>query len=231
MRRLLAVLVGVVLGLVLVVVVADEPARRYAQDRVAGDLQTSLALTSRPKVALSGRPFLWHAALGQYPAVTIRADGLQVPARGGSVRLADVSMDLEAVRTASDSATAGRVTGGALLDWAQLSEAAGLAATDAGGGRLALAGRVELLGQAVEGTLTGFPAVAEGGRAVTVRDAEVRLAGMAVPPAWVDLALERFARPVPVELPYGLRLTAVAATREGVAVRVGGEDVTIPLVP
>lgn len=231
MRRFLAAVAGVVVGLVLVVLVADAPARASAERRVAADLQASAVFAAPPEVELAGWPFLWHAATGSYPSVAIRAAGVDVPARGGTVRLADVSLDLEDVRTEPGAATARRVTGGALLDWAQLSEASGLTASDAGGGRLALAGRVELLGRPVEGTLTGFPAVADGGRAVTVRDADVQLAGITVPAAWVDLALERFARPVPVELPYGLRLTAVAATGDGVAVRVGGEGVTIPLVP
>lgn len=231
MRRLLAVLVGVVLGLVLIAVVADEPVRRYAEGRVADDLQASVGFASRPEVEIAGSPFLLHAATGRFPAVTIRASGLEVPAEGRTVRLAEVTVELVDVRTAPGTATAGQVTGGALLDWAQLSDAAGLEASDAGGGRLALTGRVELLGSTVEGTLTGFPGVADGGTAVTVRDAEVRLAGVPLPAAWVDQALERFARPVPIALPYGLRLTAVAATADGVAVRVGGENVIIPLVP
>lgn len=231
MRRLLAVLAGVALGIALLLLVADEPVRQYAEGRVADDLQASVPFTARPDVELAGRPFLWHAVTGTYPAVSISAAGLEVPAQGRTVLLADVTVDLTGVRTAPATATAERATGGALLDWAQLSDAAGLQASDAGGGRLALTGRVQVLGQTVEGTLTGLPGVTDGGTAVTVRDPEVRLAGLPLPDAWVDVALERLARPVPIELPYGLRLTAVAATADGVAVRVGGDDVTVPLAP
>ena len=79
MRRFLAAVAGVVVGLVLVVLVADAPARASAERRVAADLQASAVFAAPPEVELAGWPFLWHAATGSYPSVAIRAAGVDVP--------------------------------------------------------------------------------------------------------------------------------------------------------
>lgn len=76
------ILVGVLL------VAADEGARRYEEAKVADSIKSALSLPARPHVSLRGFPFLSELAQGQIPSGQISVATLQQ----GSLRLSGIHL-------------------------------------------------------------------------------------------------------------------------------------------
>lgn len=223
----------VVLVLLAAVAVADLVAVRAVQQAVAVRLQESGGLPSRPEVHVRGFPFVAQVVRGRYSDVVVRAGG--VPA--GQVELRSFVVQLRGVSVPLGDALAGRVravpveelTGRAVLPYASLSEslsARGLRVTPAGDGRVRVTGRVQVLGRGVEATAVSRPTVERGELVVTAERFEV---GSTVADAVLSRALGnrldfRYALGA---LPYGLRVTGVAAARDGVVVTARADDVVL----
>ncbi|MEA2507214.1 MAG: hypothetical protein QOH48_1832 [Actinomycetota bacterium] len=56
------------IALAVLLVAADEGARRYEEARVASSIQSALKLSAKPQVSLRGFPFLIEVAQGQIPS-------------------------------------------------------------------------------------------------------------------------------------------------------------------
>ncbi|MDP9224439.1 MAG: DUF2993 domain-containing protein, partial [Actinomycetota bacterium] len=90
MRRLLIAL----LVLAVLLLAADEGARRYEESRLARSIQTSLKLRAPPQVTLHGFPFLPALVQGRISSASISSS--QVTAE--SIRFSDVRVQLQDVR-------------------------------------------------------------------------------------------------------------------------------------
>jgi len=93
----------IVLGVLLVA--ADEGARRYEEAQVADSVQSALSLSARPHVSLRGFPFLTEIAQGQIPTGQISVATL----RQGSLRLSDIKLLLVKLRFSFSQLLHGRL--------------------------------------------------------------------------------------------------------------------------
>ncbi|MCW2538622.1 MAG: Secreted protein [Frankiales bacterium] len=229
-RRLLIWLLIVLLLLVLV----DRGSAIAAGQLTARRLESGQQLDRRPAVRFGGFPFLTQLAGRNFTDVTVRIDGLVAQGNDGSVRISRLDAELQDVRFGAGfkTVTAGRGTGTARLNYADLSRAVGATVTYGGAaGRLKLTGSVTILGQKISGTVSAGIR-ADGARAVSLQSfrAESTAGGnsVTVPQALVDAVAARFNRPVILDgLPSGLAIQSVTADPEGLVVAVAGTDVRL----
>lgn len=219
MRKLLAVLLGIVLA-----VVADRLAVRAVQDAVATRVQAAGALPTAPSVEVGGFPFLTQALRGRYDDVVVRAS--DVPA--GTLTVEQFSAQLRGVQVPLRAAVQGAVTSvpvdgltaRAVLTYAAMTAAVadrGLRVGPAGGGLVRVTGTLRVLGRELEASAVSRATVEGGEVVVTAERFEV---GSTTADALVSRALgDRLDVRVPVgQLPYGLALTGV---------RVGGDGIVL----
>lgn len=227
MKALLITLV-VLVGLA---VVADRVAVNVADSQVAAQIQRQGKLAGKPTVDIAGFPFLTQAVAGTYDDVRISltADELGQPAgTSAQVSLRGVHLPLSDVLSRSVSTIpVDRVDGTATLSYALLSQQIGhgTTLTYAGDG-LRLATTVQILGQSVP--LTAAGRVRLDGDVLVVDAQRASAAGVKVPSALVGRASQaldlRYRIPA---LPFGLRLTGVRGTPDGVVVDVHGTDTVL----
>lgn len=205
MRRLLVVLVllgAALIGLDRLAVVAAERA-------VAKKLQTDQGLAVPPDVRIGGFPFLTQVLAGDYRDVSASVSGLR---RGGltvtrvTARLHGVHLSMtELVRRSTHRLRADRADGEVLLSYADVDaylSGQGLWVAEGTGGRV----RVSTVGGQVlveaPPRVVGEDVVFDAGR--------------------VTVALH-----LP-QLPFGVRLTAVRATADGLLVAATARDLVVP---
>lgn len=218
----------VVVVLLALVAVADRVGRAVAQTQVADRLQQSQSLSSKPTVRIEGIPFLTQAIRGRYPDVRIAADGLVLSRQGRSVRISHFSARLRDVTVSRDfsRATAASATGTALINYTDLSAAAGVPVSFAGNGRVTATKTVSLLGVDVRGSVTAGLRIA--GNTVTFVSPEVAVGGTSVPQQLTDLLAGLLDKPIELSgLPAGLGVKAVTATATGLSVNLTATDIRL----
>ncbi|MCU1587053.1 MAG: uncharacterized protein JWN31_546 [Frankiales bacterium] len=213
-RRLVAV--GLLLALLLV---ADRVTAVVAANAVAAQLQSSGELDRRPMVSIRGFPFLTQAFAGRYERVELKAHDLQrrelrltsmdVTVRGARVPLrAALFGTVDAVPVESLSATG-------LVGFAELAKQSDLpdASLAPAGNQLDVTARVTVFGRAL--TVTSRSTLALEGSTLVLTPQSVTVRGGSSDA--VDAVLrDRLALRVSVgTLPYGLRLTGVRVTKQG----------------
>lgn len=219
MKKLLALVL--LLGLLLA---ADRAGAAFAARAVAQQAQAEAGLAAEPEVGIGGFPFLTQALAGRYDEVTVRAS--DVPA--GEVRLSAFEAVLTGVEVPLGDALAGAVVSvpvsgvraRALLAYDELARRSGdrqLTVAPVGDGRLRVTGRVQVLGQSLTAVAVSRVEVDGGDLLVTAESYEV---GDQTADALLTRALgARLDLRVPVEgLPYGLVVTGVEVSPDGVAV-------------
>ncbi len=220
-RWLIAVAVLLVL-----LVIADRVAAEVAEGYAQRELQSALGTSTAPAVELRGFPVLPQLLRQQADQVDIVAT--EVPADRIVVDRLDAELRDVRIDRGAGSATAGSVTGTALLGWDDIAAASGLglelsALPD---GQVQVERTVELLG--VEVRLRGSVQVSvnESGSAVELQATSAEVVepvGFGAPGRLVSL----LSTSVPVTgLPSGLRLNSVTITDAGALVAVSGQDVT-----
>ncbi len=208
MRRVVVVLL-VLVGLLVIV---DRAAVRFAQTRVASELQRSADLPARPAVTIDGVPFLTQAVKGRYDRIELAAEEVQ----GSGVRLThlravltDVQVPLQdALRGEVGSIPVGGVTATALVPYADLARSSGVAGARLvlDHGRLLVSGRLDVLGRRI--TATAVSQVVLHGRSIAVTAQSLTVPG--VSPRALNFL-------VPLgTLPYGLSVTGLELTKDGV---------------
>lgn len=217
------VLLGLLVG-------ADRIAEQVAEGAVADRLSAELAGT--PRVEIGGFPFLTQALSGRYRSLTVTGAGVTgqaVPLSGLTAELSGVRLPLSDVVTGRvDSVPVERLSGRALIAYDAVEAAAdrpGLRLS-AQGDRLRVTGEVRALGRTVRASALADVTVDGGALSVTARDYEV--AGREVDAALRRLLGGRLDVDVPLPaLPYGLRVTAVTVTPDGLVVRAEARDVLL----
>ncbi len=219
MRRSLVALV-VLLALVLVV---DRAGAALAARAVAEQARAGAGLRAAPEVSIGGFPFLTQALAGRYDRVTVTAS--DVPA--GELEVAGFEATLTGVEVPLRDALSGAVTevpvsgvrARVLVAYEELTRRSGdrsLTVRPAGD-RVRVTGRVEVLGQRLSASAVSRVTVDGGALVVTAESYEV---GNRTADALLTRALGgRLDLRVPVEdLPYGLQVSGVEVTVDGVAV-------------
>jgi LmeA-like phospholipid-binding len=235
-RRGRWVLIGVLVGLIVLLVVADRVAAYAAGSTLAervGQATTQQGVTSKSTSAeIQGVPFLTQVAAGDYDAVEITmrevgregitVDELRVTAEGVRLSTSDL------VAGQADKATAAKVTADADMSFASLTKALGLPGLTLRkeGEALRVTAPLSVFGS--EAKMTGLAQVslADGKLVVDIQDVE--LAEGEAPDAILDRAAERLSQTMTLPPPpYGLKLTDLQITDTGVSVTASGTNVSL----
>jgi hypothetical protein len=226
--KALVVMVVVLLGLL---GLADRFAVGFAEDRVATRVADEGALQGTPEVDIAGFPFLTQAVAGRYDDVRISLTAAELGQPEGTraeLVLRGVEVPLSAALSGSvREVPVERIDGTATLSYALLSAqlGAGTRLTREGGG-LRITRTVELLGQALPLTATG--AVTLKGSDIVVDVHQASGAGVDVPDRLLRRAADLLDLRYPVPpLPFGLRLTGVAPSEEGVDLALEATDTVL----
>ncbi|WP_369139456.1 LmeA family phospholipid-binding protein [Modestobacter versicolor] len=233
-RRRSGCLVALVVLLLIaggVLVVVDRVGVGIAEERVAEQIASRGGLAGRPAVDIAGFPFLTQALSGEYEDVRIRltAEELGQPAgTSADVSLRGVHVPLsDALGGSVQQIPVDRVDGTATLSWSLLAAQLGGDTTlSPEGDGIRLTKSVEVLGFDFHLVATGTVALDGGDVVVDVQDATA--GAVDVPDAVVRQAEELldFRYPVPA-LPFGLQLTALTPTADGVTIDVAARDTVL----
>ena len=227
----LVVLVVLVLILVGVLVVVDRVGVGIAEDRVASQVAARGDLNGEPAVDIAGFPFLTQALSGRYRdiRISLTADELGQPAgTRADVSLRGVHVPLSDVLSGSvQQIPVDRVDGTATLSYALLADQLGgdTSLSQQGDG-IRITKTVEVAG--VDFPLTAAGTVTLQGQDVVIDVHDASAGSVDVPDALVRRAADLLdlSYRVPA-LPFGLQLTSVHPSAEGVAVAVEATDTVL----
>jgi hypothetical protein len=227
--------------LLALLVVVDRVGATVAERVLAGELQRSGALPTRPEVDVRGVPFLTQALRGRYDRVDVVAR--DVPAgevSGTPVTVSRLSTTLRGARVPLADALSGEVTSvpvdrvdaRARLPYSVLqpSTEVGDLTVSPEGDRLRLRGSVEVLGERVTGSALASLAVQDGAVVVTAEGVDL---GSEAANRLVTRALRgRFDARVPLQgLPYGLQVDGVRVRQDGLDVTARADDTVLSPPP
>jgi len=197
-------------------VIADQVARAYAQNVIAGKLQSSSGLPAKPSVTIEGFPFLTQVAAHDIGAIDLSASDVQA----GKLDISSVKAKATGVHLNSsfNGATIDQITGTALIPFDALANAAGargvtITADPSGGPNVA---------KVSAGPLTATAQLVQTGpNRITVRMESVN--GIA---ATTIGSLPNYTIQVP-KLPAGLQVRGVSVTDQGIIVGVSAQHTSL----
>jgi hypothetical protein len=202
--------------LAVLLVVADQIAKAYAQNMIASKLQSSSGLSAKPSVTIEGFPFLTQVAAHDIGAIDLSASDIQA----GKLDISSVKAKATGVHFNSsfNSATIDQITGTALIPFDALANATGaqgvtITADPSGGPNAA---------NVSVGPLTATAEIVQTGPGqITVR--MERLNGIAVS---IIGSLPNYTIKVP-KLPAGLQVRGVSVTDQGIIVDVSAQNTSL----
>jgi hypothetical protein len=211
------VALGLLAVLVVLLVIADQVAKAYAQNAIATKLQSSSGLSAKPSVAIEGFPFLTQVAAHDIGAIDLSASDIQA----GKLDISSVKAKATGVHLNSsfNNATIDQITGTALISFDALVNATGaqgvtITADPAGGPNAA---KVSV------GPLTATARIEEqtASNQITVRIESLN--GIA---ASSFGSLPDYTIQVP-KLPAGLQVRGVSVTDQGIIVDVSAQNTSL----
>lgn len=222
-----AVVLALLVGLALV---ADRIAVALAEEQVADAIAEGGELPGAPDVSIGGWPFLTQALTGNYSDVSIRltaADLGEPEGTSADVRLRGVRVPLSDVLGGAVTAIpVDRVDGVVSLSYALLSRELGTDTTLVReGAGLRLTTTVQVLGYEVP--LTAVGTVTLEGQELVIAVDGAAAAGVELPDRVVEAAGALLDLRYPIELPFGLELTAVTPADDGVLVTARARDTVL----
>ncbi len=207
---------------------ADGVLRRAAEESAASALQSSLGLPQKPDVAIDGFPFALSLLTRSVPGAHASAGRVPLTVSGHDLQLTGVRVRTGEISLLGNTAQVTRADATGVLDYGGLAALAGLPVSYAGEGRLKVVYTTQLAGQQVSFGVTAVP-VLDAERA-TIRLTGPKLDPGNPPPVPVPAAeLSRLARPIPVRLPGGARLTALTPSEGGVAIAASVTGLSFPV--
>jgi hypothetical protein len=213
----------------------DRLARSAAESLVARELQRLTGTATAPDVELHGSSFLLQALRGRYERVDVSVSDLS----SGPVRIARLDAELSGVRLPvselllrnPDVMAVERATGRALLTYEDLAgylDFTGRPYTVRPGRQpdeLAISGTVRVLGREYDVSVDAVLGADAGALTVTPRRLDT---GSTLDRPAELLLGQRFTFVVPLDpLPFGQRVTDIAAQPEGIVIRTETEGVVL----
>jgi hypothetical protein len=208
------------LVIVLVLVGGDRAAKAYAEDRMASQVQSSLALSGKPNVTIQGFPFLTQAAARTFNTVDVNASN-ETAGPGGQLKIASLTATLHGMHIhGTNSATVDQFTASALVTFTALADAGGIpqGITLAPAGPNQLKATVDILGFSSDATA----------KVTQVGDNKinVKITDFGGVPADVLGSLTDFTFSIP-KLPPGVKIQSISVTQQGLRVTATGQNTTL----
>ena len=208
------------LVIVLVLVGGDRAAKAYAEDQMASQVQSSLALSGKPNVTIQGFPFLTQAAARTFNTVDVNASN-ETAGPGGQLKIASLTATLHGMHIhGTNSATVDQFTASALVTFTALADAGGIpqGITLAPAGPNQLKATVDILGFSSDATA----------KVTQVGDNKinVKITDFGGVPADVLGSLTDFTFSIP-KLPAGVKIQSISVTQQGLRVTAAGQNTTL----
>jgi len=208
------------LVIVLVLVGGDRAAKAYAEDQMASQVQSSLALSGKPHVTIQGFPFLTQAAARTFNTVDVNASN-ETAGPGGQLEIASLTATLHGMHIhGTNSATVDQFTASALVTFTALAHAGGIpqGITLAFDGGNKIKATVDILGFSSDATA----------KVTQVGDNKinVKITDFGGVPADVLGSLTDFTFSIP-KLPAGVKIQSISVTQQGVRITATGENTTL----
>jgi hypothetical protein len=208
------------LVIVLVLVGGDRAAKAYAEDRMASQVQSSLALSGKPNVTIQGFPFLTQAAARTFNTVDVNASN-ETAGPGGQLQIASLTATLHGMHIhGTNSATVDQFTASALVTFTALAHAGGIpqGITLSPAGPNQLKATVDILGFSSDATAK---VTQVGGNKINVKITD--FGGV---PADVLGSLTDFTFSIP-KLPAGVKIQSISVTQQGLRITATGQNTTL----
>jgi hypothetical protein len=214
-RGWIALLITLIV-LAVLFVIGDQIAKAYAQNMIAGKLESSSGLTTKPAVTIEGFPFLTQVAAHDIRTIDISASNVQAQKLDiTSVKATATGVHLN---SSFNGATIDRISGTALISFASLVNAAGAqgvtVTADPAGGPNAANVNLGLLSATAKITQTGPSQIT-----VTVQSLD-GISGSLLG------QLPDYKINVP-KLPAGLQVQGVSVTAQGIVIKVAAQHTTL----
>src|SRR5690349_21672695 len=208
------------LVIVLVLVGGDFAAKAYAENQMASQVQSSLALSGKPNVTIQGFPFLTQVASRTFNTVDVNASN-ETAGPGGQLQIASLTATLHGMHIhGTNSATVDQFTASALVTFTALAHAGGIpqGITLAPAGPNQLKAAVDILGFSTDATAK---VTQVGSNKINVKITDFN--GV---PADVLGSLTNFTFSIP-KLPAGVKIQSISVTQQGLRVTATGQTTTL----
>ena len=208
------------LVIVLVLVGGDRAANAYAENQMASQVQSSLALSGKPNVTIQGFPFLTQVAARTFNTVDVNASN-ETAGPGGQLEIASLTATLHGMHIhGTNSATVDQFTASALVTFTALAHAGGIpqGITLAPAGPNQLKATVDILGFSADATAK----VTQVGN----DKINVKITDFGGVPADVLGSLTDFTFSIP-KLPAGVKIQSITVTQQGLRVTATGQNTTL----
>ena len=206
--------------IVLVLVIGDRAANAYTENRMASQIQSSLALSGKPDVTIQGIPFLTQLAARTFNTVDVNASN-ETAGPAGQLEIANLTATLHGMHIhGTNSATVDQFTASALVTFTALAHAGGIpqGITLSAGGPNQIKATVDILGFSSDATVK---VTQVGGNKINVRVTD--FGGV---PADVLGSLTDFNITIP-KLPAGVTIQSISITQQGLRITAAGTNTTL----
>ena len=205
---------------VLLLVGADRAANAYAENRMASQIQSSLALSGKPTVTIQGFPFLTQLASETFNTVDVNASN-ETAGPGGQLDIASLTATLHGMHIhGTNSATVDQFTASALVTFTALAHAGGIpqGITLSADGPNQIKATVDILGFSSDATA----------QVTQVGDNKIniKITNFAGVPADVLGNLVNFDVSIP-KLPAGVTIKNISVTQQGLRINAAGTNTTL----
>ena len=201
--------------IIVVLVVGDRAAKAYTEDQMASQVQSSLALSGKPKVTIQGFPFLTQLAARDFRTVDISASN-ETAGPGGQLEIASLTAALHGMHIHGlNSATIDQFNATALVNFTALGKAGGIpqGITLSPDGPNQIKATIDILGFSSSATAT----VTQTGN----NQINVKITDFGGVPANVLGSLADFTISIP-KLPAGVTIQSVSVTQQGLRITAAG---------
>src|SRR6478736_2905318 len=208
------------LVIVLVLVGGDRAANAYAENQMASQVQSSLALSGKPNVTIQGFPFLTQVAARTFNTVDVNASN-ETAGPGGQLQIASLTATLHGMHIhGTNSATVDQFTASALVTFTALAHAGGIpqGITLAPAGPNQLKATVDILGFSSDATAK---VTQVGSNKINVKITDFG----GVPPDVLG-SLTDFTFSIP-KLPAGVKIQSISVTQQGLRLNATGQNTTL----
>ena len=205
--------------IILVLLVGDRVANAYAEDQMASQIQSSLALSGKPHVTIEGFPFLTQVAAREFHTVNINASN-ETAGPGGQLEIASLTATLHGMHIhGTNSATVDQFNASALITFTALANAGGIPQ----GITLSQAGPNKIKASIDIGPLS------ESATAQITKTGPGRINIKVLNDGGITSAILGnldFNVNIP-KLPAGVSIKSISVTQQGVRINVAGQNTTL----
>ncbi len=213
--------------------VADEVARRAAQQRVqtalANQLGTSPSGAGSITVKLTGWPFTQFLITKRLAGMQLSGSDITVSHSGKEVTLQSAVADLSRISNPlhPDQAVIGTLDATGVLSWAEASRQLGITMTGGQGDRLVIERSLNLSGTPVTISISVVPGVDAAGQKLTLSDPRASLGGVDLPASLLQPVAAAVAGEAHLPSVRGISYRSLTATTAGLQLVVHGVDVSV----